>query len=537
MTCNGAIRHSRHFSVIRHKETVKFLQSLYVLQGPGRKTIPPRIGAPRCRSLFDDVGEYMRTAILKVLGLLGTVFGATMLAPVSVSLIFADGYALQFIAIGATSAVIGGALLLGAPSDSKPLPSRGGFLIVATAWFSISLLGAVPFIVVGNMDPVTAIFESASGFTTTGATALLHVEHLPKSLLLYRQEIQWLGGIGVVIAAIALLPMLGIGGMQLMKAETTGPAKSDKLRPRVKHVAQALWRLYLVLTFACALFYWFAGMPAFDAVAHSLTTVSTGGFSIYDDSIAHYGSQAIETIAIVFMLLGAVNFALHFRAWTQFSARPYLANSEARTFLGTVIGVTGFVALVLLQYDDVTPLQAIRLALFEVVSVITSTGYGIADFSAWPALLPVLLIFVCFVGGCAGSTAGGMKVIRFSIMSRQAVIEVLRLIHPNLVRPLRVGKEIVDDSVVRGVWAFFTVYAFVFVILMLAMMWLGLDQVSAFAAVATCINNLGPGLGEVAANFASVSDPIKLLGAFACVLGRLEVLTIFVLFTPGFWRA
>lgn len=464
------------------------------------------------------------------------IFGASMLPPVLVSLIYAEGIASRFLYIGATALLLGALVLVLSPSIDRQLPGRAGFLIVAMSWFLISLFGAVPFVLIGGMDPVSAIFESASGFTTTGATALVGLDNLPRSLLLYRQEIQWLGGIGVVIAAIALLPMLGIGGMQLMKAETTGPAKSDKLRPRIKHTAQALWSLYLLLTAACALTYWFAGMPAFDAIAHSFTTVSTGGYSIYDASLAHYQSPAIETVAIVFMLLGALNFALHFRAWTQLSVRPYSTNPEARAFLGTVAILTVFATIILLRHTSLDLSEAFRRSAFTVVSVITSTGYGIDDFSVWPVLLPVLLIFTSFVGGCAGSTAGGMKVIRFSIMSRQAVIEITRLIHPRLVRPLRIGTEIINDSVVRGIWAYFTVYAFVFVILMLAMMWFGLDQVSAFAAVATCINNLGPGLGEVAANFAGVSDSIKLIGAFACVLGRLEVLTIFVLFTPEFWR-
>lgn len=478
----------------------------------------------------------MFAALLKVLGLLATVFGLTLLPPAVASQAFGDGQVVPFLAIAACSITSGGILLVLAPREKVPLPARGGFLIVATSWVVISLFGSVPFVIIGQFDPITAFFESASGFTTTGATALTHFEHLPRSLLLYRQEIQWLGGIGVVIAAIALLPMLGIGGMQLMKAESTGPAKSDKLRPRLKHTAQALWLLYLLLTAGCALAYWFAGMSAFDAVAHSLTTVSTGGYSIYEQSLGYFQSPAIEMVAVIFMLLGAVNFALHFRAWTQKNLRTYLASSEFRTFIASVFLITVFTALVLTAEDYTAAPTAIRLALFETVSVITSTGYGIDDFSKWPALLPVLLIFVSFVGGCAGSTAGGMKVIRFSIMFRQAFIEVTRLIHPRLVRPLRVGGEIIDDSIVRGVWAFFTIYAFVFVVLMLLMMWLGLDQVTAFAAVATCINNLGPGLGEVTASFASVSGGIKLLGAFACILGRLEVLTIFVLFTPGFWH-
>jgi trk system potassium uptake protein TrkH len=474
--------------------------------------------------------------ISKVFGLLVIVFSLALLPPAVVAYVFEDGFHYRFLAMAACGIAIGPVCLIGRAPEERLLRIRGGFMIVAVSWIAISLLGAIPFIVVGNMDFATAVFESASGFTTTGSTAIVGIEFMPKSLLFFRQEIQWLGGIGVVVAAIALLPMLGIGGMQLMRAETTGPAKSDKLRPRVMHTARALWRLYLLLTAACAIAYWFAGMPVFDSIAHSLTTVSTGGYSIWDASLGYYDSQAIETVAIVFMLLGAVNFALHFRAYTELSLQPYTTNAEARTFAATIVLLVALTAMVLVGQDGYEEARAIRLAVFEVVSVITSTGFGIADFSAWPSLLPVTLIFVSFIGGCAGSTAGGMKVIRLLIMSRQAVIEVKRLIHPRMVAPLRIGKDIIRDSVVRAVWAFFTVYAFVFIILMLLLMYLGLDQVTAFSAVATCINNLGPGLGAVAANFEDVSDPVKYVCAFACILGRLEVLTIFVLFTPDYWR-
>lgn len=478
----------------------------------------------------------MFSALLKIFGLLFVIFGLAMLPPAAVSLIYTDGY-LQFYAATAGVAIVFGAgAMFAGPPVARVLRTRDGFLVVALAWFSMSLLGALPFIYVGKFDLVTSIFESASGFTTTGSTAIVGLDHLPRSLLFFRQETQWLGGIGVIVAAIALLPMLGMGGMQLLKAETTGPAKSDKLRPRIKHTAQALWRLYLALTVACALAYWFAGMPVFDAIAHSFSTVSTGGFAIYDASFAQYQSSAIETVAIVFMMLGAINFAVHFRAWTDATARPYIENPEARGFVLTVIALVVGVALVLSAEGDTGPLHAFRLSAFEVVSVITSTGFAIDDFSVWPLLLPVLLMFTSFIGGCAGSTAGGMKVIRFLVMTRQAVIEVTRLIHPHLVRPLKIGDSIIDDTVVRAVWSYFTIYAFVFVILMLSLMWLGLDQVTAFSAVATCINNLGPGLGEVTTTFATVSAPVKLICAFACILGRLEVLTIFVLFTPGYWR-
>ena len=479
----------------------------------------------------------MRHVVFKVIGFLLVVCGLAMLPPALVATIYDDGQLYRFLVMALCGVVTGALFLATRTPEERLVRTRGGFMIVTVAWFTLSLVGAVPFMLIGEMDFASSVFEAASGFTTTGSTSIVGLDNLPKSLLFFRQEIQWMGGIGVVVAAIALLPMLGIGGMQLMRAETTGPAKSDKLRPRVMHTAQALWRLYLLLTAGCAVAYWLAGMPLFDSIAHSLSTVSTGGFAIYDASFAFYDSPAIEAVAIVFMLLGAINFAVHFRAYTALSLRSYTANAEVRAFIAIVVLLTLFIALVLVADGDWAPLHALRYSAFEVVTVITSTGYAVADFSVWPSLLPVLLIFISFIGGCAGSTAGGLKVIRLMIMGRQAVIEVTRLIHPRMVQPLRIGREIIDDGVVRAVWAFFTIYAFVFVILMLTLIYLGLDEMSAFSAVATCINNMGPGLGVVSANFASVSAPVKLVCAFACILGRLEVLTIFVLFTPAYWRA
>ncbi|HZW59728.1 MAG TPA: potassium transporter TrkG, partial [Woeseiaceae bacterium] len=379
----------------------------------------------------------MFAALPKILGLSFFVVGASLLPPAVVSVLYADGHLHRYLAMAVIALLLGAAAMFLGRADTRPMRTREGFMIVTLAWFATSALGAVPFVVIGQLDPAAALFESASGFTTTGSTAIADLTKYPLSLLFFRQEIQWLGGIGVVVAAIALLPMLGIGGMQLMKAETTGPAKSDKLRPRIKHTAQALWRIYLLLTVSCALGYWFAGMSVFDAIAHSLTTVSTGGFSVYNDSLGHFQSPAIEAVAVIFMLLGAINFTVHYRAWADRSWSMYLSNSEVRVFILTVAVVVACVAYVLSNEADIDAAAAVRLSVFEVVSVITSTGFGIDDFSVWPTLLPVFLIFTSFIGGCAGSTAGGMKVIRFLVLTRQAVIEVLRLIHPRLVRPLK----------------------------------------------------------------------------------------------------
>jgi len=479
----------------------------------------------------------MLNLLAKTLSLVFVVFGVSMLPPLGLSIAAADGNEITYLVL------LVAALALGLPAfifrfrSTRTPRIRDGFIIVTMTWMGICSLGALPFIIVGGLDPASAMFESASGFTTTGSTTIVDLDLLPRSLLFYRQQIQWVGGIGVVVLAIALLPMLGIGGMDVLKAETTGPAKSDKLRPRLRHTAQAMWGIYLSITVLCALMYWLAGMPAFDAIAHSLTTVSTGGFSTHDESMAYYASPAIEAVAILFMLLGATSFVLHYRAWAQRSVKPYGTNTEAKLFVASVCVFSAVVAVFLAVETGDTSLHSMRLSVFEVVSVITSTGYGVADFTTWPLMLPTLLIFVSFVGGCSGSTAGGMKVIRFALMGKQAGIELARLVHPRIIRPLKLNGIVVPGSVIQSVWAFFTVYLVVFAILMLALMWIGLDQVSAFGAIATCLNNLGPGLGEVSNNFATVTPGIKLVCALACILGRLEIFTIFVLCTPTYWRA
>jgi len=335
-----------------------------------------------------------------------------------------------------------------------------------------------------------------------------------------------------------VLPMLGIGGMQLYKAEAPGPFKEEKLTPRLSQTARYLWGFYVGMTGACALAYWLAGMSAFDAVAHAFSTVSTGGFSTHDASLGFFDNPLIEGIAILFMTLGAINFSVHYLAWRQRSLLTYLGNVEVRTFLLIILAVVlvigGFLHFAG-TYPDYN--SALRNSIFEVVSVITSTGFGTVDFSHWPSFVPVLLIFISFIGGCGGSTAGGMKVMRIVLLTHQGWREVRRLIHPRAQLPIRVGNQVVSVQTVQAVWGFMAAYVVSFVILMLLMMATGLDQVSAFSAIAATMNNLGPGLGEVATSFSSVSEPGKLIAVFAMLLGRLEIFTILVLMTPEFWRA
>jgi trk system potassium uptake protein TrkH len=478
------------------------------------------------------------TVVIRTLGVLFLLFSTTLLPPIALSIAYHDGELGHFSITFAIAVVIGVMLWLPLQTkEAEPIRTRDAFVIVGMMWTAMSLLGAVPFMMALDMSFADAVFESASGYTTTGSTVLVGLDAMPPSILMYRQELQWIGGLGVIVLAIALLPMLGVGGMQLYKRETPGPYKEDRITPRIARTARSLYLVYLAVTAACALGYWLAGMSAFDAIAHSMSTVSTGGYSTHDASISYYHSPAIEAVSIVFMLAGGMNFSVHFLAWRGLRLTAYVKDSQVRAFLAIVAAMIVITTGILL-YNGVgaSLLESLRYAAFEVASVITSTGFGIADFSAWPLALPALLIFSSFIGGCAGSTAGGMKVVRFLVLGKQAGVHLQRLIHPQAVRPVRMDGRVVPDSVIEGIWGFFVMYIGVFSVLMLLLMMDGMDQVSAFGAVATCMNNLGPGLGSVASNFVTVSATGKLLLSLAMVLGRLEIFTLLVIFTPAFWR-
>ena len=476
-------------------------------------------------------------SVLRIVGLFAILFGLTLGVPILVALWYEEPEILPFFAPMAGSLGLGTLLWIAGRWRPTHLGVRDGFLIVALFWFLLSLLGAWPLMLGAHLSPIDALFESASGITTTGATVLTGLDALPRSLLFYRQLLQWLGGMGLIVLGVAVLPMLGIGGMQLYRAEAPGPLKGEKLTPRLTETARALWRIYLLLTLGCALGYWLAGMGGFDAVAHSLATVSTGGFSTHDASLGYFHSPGVEAVAILFMLLAAINFGIHYAVLAQRDPRFLWRDTETRAFLLFVLAVVLLVGLVLRQqggYAHWPP--SLRDATFEVVSVVTSTGFGTVDFSHWPEMLPVLLLLISFVGGCGGSTAGGMKVIRVLLLVRQGALEVRRLIHPHAYQPLRLGRRVIDDRLMQGIWGFFAVYMTTFVFLVLWMIHAGLDKISAFAAVATCLNNLGPGLGEVAYHFQNVSDLGKFVGILAMLLGRLEIFTILVLLSPHFWR-
>jgi trk system potassium uptake protein TrkH len=362
------------------------------------------------------------------------------------------------------------------------------------------------------------------------------IDHLPESILYYRQQLQWLGGMGIIVLAVAILPMLGIGGMQLYRTETPGPMKDSKLTPRIKETALALWSIYIGITVACGFAYWVAGMSFFEAICHAFSTVAIGGFSTHDASIGYFDSVAIESVAIVFMVIAGINFSLHFLAWQNRSLLQYLTDEESRFYL-LVLAVCALSATGMLAAHGTYALpEAFRRATFEVVSIFTTTGFAIDDFSAWPNLLPFFIFFGAFIGACAGSTGGGMKVMRVLLIWKQGAREIYRLIHPNAVFPIKMNHQPISSTVIEAVWGFFAVYVITFLSMLMALLATGLDFLTAFSAVGACINNLGPGLGEVTLHYGDLKPAAKLILTAAMILGRLEIFTLLVLLSPMFWR-
>ncbi len=478
--------------------------------------------------------------IQRIVGLLLMIFSSTMLPPMVVSVIYLDGSFVSFFYAFAVTLITGIALWLPVKNQRQELRLRDGFLVVVMFWTVLGLFGAIPFILTEHphLTLTDAVFESLSGLTTTGATVLQGIDQLPKSILYYRQQLQWLGGMGIIVLAVAIMPMLGIGGMQLYRAETPGPIKDSKLTPRITETAKALWYIYLTLTIACGVGYWLAGMDAFDALAHSFATVAIGGFSTHDASMGYFiDKPMVEAVAIVFMFISGINFALHFTAWRTRNLRNYLFDSEFKTYLALMLFACVIVTSYL-YYQGLfaTHQETLIHSIFQVVSIGTTTGFTTHQYHLWPGFLPVMLLFTSFIGACAGSTGGGMKVIRFLLLLRQGMREIIRVIHPNAVIPIKVGGKAMPPRVVESVWGFFSAYVAAFVIIMLIMMMTGLDQITAFSAVAATMNNLGPGLGDVALNYASLESVAKWVLCFAMLLGRLEIFTLLVLLTPAFWR-
>lgn len=497
--------------------------------------------------------------IQRVVGILLTLFSITSLPPIVIGLLYRDPINSLTPFAGAFAATVFAGLLLFIPARNHvgQLRLRDGFLIVVLFWAVLGLFGSIPFYLYSPLDlsVAGAIFESMSGLTTTGATVIVGLDLLPKSILFYRQQMQWLGGMGIIVLAIAVLPILGIGGQQLFKAETPGISK-DKLTPRIAGTAKALWYIYLGLTILCALAYWAAGMSLFDAVGHSFSTVAIGGFSTHDNSIGYFDSASIEMVAVLFMFISGVNFALHFaatrkldfsvgfkedRKWTfrygfGLKFRHYWQDEEFRTYILIAVVLTLITSSYLYLSDTSEWKDSLRNGLFHVVSIGTTTGFTSEEYFNWPGFLPILLLFASFAGGCTGSTGGGMKVIRVLLLFKQGQREMRRLLHPYATIVVKIGKQTMSNRMIDVVWGFFASYLALLAVMLLLLMAAGLDQESAFSAVVACLNNLGPGLGMVAANYSSLGDFSLSVLSIAMLFGRLEIFTLLVLFTPAFWR-
>jgi len=474
---------------------------------------------------------------LRILGALLLYLAATLLTAIPFSLYYADGVALSFVFSALTTASCGGVLFYFCRSP-KELSLREGFAIVTFGWALFALFGALPYIYSGAIPaPLDAIFETMSGFTTTGSTILTDIEALPKSLHFWRALTHWLGGMGIIVLSLAILPMLGVGGMQLFKAEVPGPT-ADRLKPRIQDTAKLLWSVYVLLTAVEILFLMLGGMGFFDALCHSFATLATGGFSTRNASVAAFNSAYIDWVITIFMFLAGVNFTLHLQV-LRGKFGNFFNNEELRFYTWITAGAIFLVVTFNLTsgtYPDF--FQNLRYSSFQVVSILTTTGFGTADYELWPVITQYVLIMLMFVGGCAGSTGGGIKVARVLLLFKHAQVQIFKLIHPRAVRLVKLGKRPVDNEVLAGVLGFFALYIGVFLAASLLLAASGMDLVSGGAAVVACLSNIGPGLGSVGPvdNFAHVPAFGKMVLIFCMLMGRLELFTVLVLFFPSFWR-
>lgn len=477
--------------------------------------------------------------VQRVIGFLIAGSSLMMLPPVLVSWWYRDGTANLFLISAAILLMVGVTIYLPVRQAHRELRLRDGFIVVVSSWLALVLVGSLPFILLTapQISYVDALFESMSGLTTTGATILTQIDNLPHAVLYYRQQLQWLGGMGIIVLAVAILPILRIGGMQLYRAEMPGPQKDAKLTPRITETAKALWMIYVGITLACTLAYWLGGMSLFDAVGHAFSTVAIGGFSTHDASLAYWDSSTLEAVAMTFMILAGINFALHFTAWRRATTQGYFSDPELKVYIWLLFIFAVLVSSELFLSSTYTDLPtAFRYGTFQVISVMTTTGFTTASFSQWPGFLPTFLIFIAFIGGCAGSTAGGMKVIRIILLYRQSVREIHRLIHPRAVIPVKVGGHVTTSSVMDAVWGFFFLYIASFAVMTILLSATGVDAVTAYSAVGACITNLGPALGQAGPHYSDLNDTAKIILSFAMLLGRLEIYTLLVLMTPAFWR-
>ena len=472
-------------------------------------------------------------SILNLFSVLILFFSFSFVFPIFISIIFNDDAFYIFLKTFISISLVGVVGLILTRNINNELSQKDGFVIIVMFWVVLSFAGSIPFYLSG-MSIIDSFFESMSGITTTGATVISNIDALPESILFYRQMLQWMGGMGLIVLAIAVMPLLGIGGGQIYKTEIPGAMGEQRLTPRIKETAQALWSIYLGLTIVCAVLYYLGGMSTFDAVSHAMSTVAIGGFSTHNESIGYFNSTTIEIICIVFMLLSALSFTLHYFAIYRRKPLKYFYDPEFIFFFSILLLVliVSFLINLLSNYENGPSYKEI---VFHTVSMITTTGFSISDTSSWPLSISFLLLIGAFIGACSGSVGGGVKSWRVMIMLNHAYSNIMKIIHPNSVISLKIGSRSVDDEVATSVWGFFSIYVISFMILLLAVLFSGIDFESAFSAVGACLNNLGPGLGVVSENYSNLSGFTKSILAFAMLLGRLEIFTLLVILTPMFW--
>ena len=477
--------------------------------------------------------------VAHVFAMVMMVFAVTMLAPLVTAVWGLDPALWSFVISALATFVLGALLWLTTRRFKRELKTRDGLMLVALTWVALPAVAGFPLWHYLPINFTDAYFEATSGLTTTGGTVLSGLEFLPRSINLWRHLLSWLGGMGIIVLAVAILPMLGGGGMQIYRAEMPGPMKDSKLTPRIGQTAKLLWTVYAGLTLACVMCLKAAGMNWFDAVCHGFSALSLGGFSTYDASIGHFNSLPIELVLTVFQVLAAINFATHYLAWSQRGVRAYFKDAEAQAILGVLlvscIGLAVFLTITGSYPDFPT---ALRHATFNVVSIAVDSGLHTQDYSRWPTFAPMWMIFLSCIVASSGSTGGGIKMIRTLVLSKQANRELNQLVHPNMVRPLKVGGSIIANRVVFAVLAFVFLYFMSMVMLIFVQLASGLDFLTALSAIIACINNAGPGLGLVgpSSNYGVLTDFQTWVCSAAMLLGRLEVFTILVLFTPTFWR-
>ena len=475
----------------------------------------------------------------RMLGLLLLIETVFMLISALVALYYGEGDARALLITTAISAAVGlGGLLIGRRADHH-LGTREGFSIVAAVWVVFSLFGMLPFIISGKIaSPVDAFFETMSGFTTTGATILTNVETLPHGLQFWRCITQWIGGMGIVVMSMALLPFFG-GGMQLFAAEVPGPTY-DKLQPRMRSTAQRIWGLYFALTAIEMLLLWAGGMPLFDAICHAFTTMGSGGYSTHQDSIAHWTSPFVQYTIVIFMLITGINYTLLYLSLVKRQFGRFLKDEELRAYLLLTLFATILITVGL----STSPVgtgnfeSTFRQSLFQVSSIISTTGFVSADYTLWLPILQFLLILLMFVGGSAGSTSGGMKVVRLLLLAKNSYYEMRRLIHPNAVLPVRINGHVVQEKTINSIHAFIILYVGLIIVGTGVVALSGLSITESAGAVLACISNIGPALGSLGpmGSYAALPCFVKIFLAFVMLVGRLELFTVLILFSPGFWK-